>query len=220
LPRKEVFMPGIKKLAMAVVLMAAACSHDKGSSKVSQTTPTGPDQTAISQPGAAQPGMENQQPGMATQQPGMETQQPGAAQPQQPGVATQTPSSPSLSPSQTSPSSPSTLSPSSPSTSSPSSSIPSSEKQPVAGMTSDALVQGLVSLSSKQGTAAANNIIVDVSDVLSDDQVTQLMSSLNSNPDAKKAADDLTHQLQGKGILKSGERIVGYSSGKLYKTSK
>jgi hypothetical protein len=107
------------------------------------------------------------------------------------------------------------------------------ERQPVSGrdqtmpqgqgqMDSGApLIDGLTTIDVQQvvSNAKAENII-DASTMLGADQLQSLLQSLDSNQKASQTASDLTRQLQSRGILGPGERIIGASNGKLYKTSR
>jgi hypothetical protein len=92
------------------------------------------------------------------------------------------------------------------------------------GISGDALLSGLVNvnvqqvLASVQLTANLNvqDVIVNVSDVLNDNQIQALVQALNTNPQAAMNANDLTSALQQAGALDPTEWVVGVTGSEIY----
>ena len=92
------------------------------------------------------------------------------------------------------------------------------------GISGDALLSGLVNvnvqqvLASVQLTANLNvqDVIVNVSDVLNDNQIQALVQALNTNPQALMNASDLTSALQQAGALDPTQWVVGVSGSGIY----
>jgi hypothetical protein len=65
----------------------------------------------------------------------------------------------------------------------------------------------------------AQDVVVDVSDVLNHNQIQALVEALNTNPQASANAERLTTGLQDQGVLGPTERVIGATGGKLYKAA-
>jgi uncharacterized ParB-like nuclease family protein len=84
-------------------------------------------------------------------------------------------------------------------------------------------MDGLVNLNVSQVMAnlsvQANlqNVVVNISDVLNNVQVQAVVQALNTNPQAKAVADQLTDEMRKRGMLQPNESIVGASGQTLYK---
>ena len=93
-------------------------------------------------------------------------------------------------------------------------------KEAVSGPT---MLSGLVNLNVESAlanvsvNANAQDVAVNVSEVLNDVQAAALVQALDINATAKATADRLTSALQEKGLLTSTERVVGYNNGVIYK---
>jgi hypothetical protein len=80
------------------------------------------------------------------------------------------------------------------------------------------MVNGLASADVQQVLAnvKAENI-VNASDVIEKTQMDSLSQAITNNTAAAKNAQELTTELQTRGLLKQGERVVGVSGTTIYK---
>jgi hypothetical protein len=92
------------------------------------------------------------------------------------------------------------------------------------GLSGDALLSGLVNVNVQQLLASVQvmanlnvqDVIVNLSDILNDNQIQLLVQALNTNPQAALNANDLTSALQGSGVLDPSEWVVGVTGSQIY----
>jgi plastocyanin len=58
--------------------------------------------------------------------------------------------------------------------------------------------------------------LIDVRRVTDDRKLWTLVQGLNANPQAYRNTEALTERLQSSGLLRPGERVVGYADGRVY----
>ncbi len=92
------------------------------------------------------------------------------------------------------------------------------------GLSGDALLSGLVNVNVQQLLASVQvqanlnvqDVIVNLSDILNDNQIQLLVQALNTNPQAALNASDLTSALQSSGVLAPSEWVVGVTGSQIY----
>lgn len=92
------------------------------------------------------------------------------------------------------------------------------------GLSGDALLSGLVNVNVQQLLASVQvqanlnvqDVIVNLSDILNDNQIQALVQALNTNPQAALNANDLTSALQSAGALDPSQWVVGVTGSQIY----
>jgi hypothetical protein len=92
------------------------------------------------------------------------------------------------------------------------------------GVSGDALLSGLVNVNVQQllasvqvqATLNVQDVIVNLSDILNDNQIQLLVQALNTNPQAALNANDLTSALQGSGLIDPSQWVVGVTGSQIY----
>jgi len=80
------------------------------------------------------------------------------------------------------------------------------------------LLTGLMDVNAANLNLKASDV-VNVNTALSSSQMQGLMQSVSSNPNARRAAEDLTTRLRQQGLLQQNQRVVGFFDGKVYVTT-
>jgi hypothetical protein len=92
------------------------------------------------------------------------------------------------------------------------------------GLSGDALLSGLVNVNVQQLLASVQvqanlnvqDVVVNISDILNDNQIQALVQALNTNPQAALNANDLTSALQSAGVLDPSQWVVGVTGSQIY----
>jgi hypothetical protein len=92
------------------------------------------------------------------------------------------------------------------------------------GLSGDALLSGLVNVNVQQLLASVQvqanlnvqDVIVNLSDILNDNQIQALVQALNTNPQAALNANDLSSALQSSGMLDPSQWVVGVTGSQIY----
>jgi hypothetical protein len=92
------------------------------------------------------------------------------------------------------------------------------------GLSGDALLSGLVNVNVQQLLASVQvqanlnvqDVIVNLSDILNDNQIQALVQALNTNPQAALNANDLSSALQTSGLLDPSQWVVGVTGSQIY----